>query len=184
MERGQYPGGGAVLIRQASTPAGNAGRAPLRHRCHCLCGRRTGALNVHCSLRRARSEEAMFHYGKRNVALLHSITPITRASRSTAFRTARRGCFLVQPLMRLPSWHGSESPSPGYTGRRERLKVAYLDQSHNEGRSANCLRVEVRFCDESGSSPRQTTKSANKRPRAPQKRRVGPAALVSTTLSS
>lgn len=31
----------------------NAGRAPLRHWCHCRTGRRTRALNVHCSLREA-----------------------------------------------------------------------------------------------------------------------------------
>jgi hypothetical protein len=37
---------------------------------------------------------------------------------------------------------------------------------------------EVRFCDESGSSPRQTDEKCNQETHAPQQRRVGPAASL------
>src|SRR5262249_54757917 len=46
------------LRRQSRSPDLNAGRAPLRRRCHCRSGRRTWALNVYCSLWRARGEQA------------------------------------------------------------------------------------------------------------------------------
>src|SRR5262245_26685759 len=46
------------LRRKSRSPDLNAGRAPLRRRCHRRSGRRAGALNVYCSLRRARREQA------------------------------------------------------------------------------------------------------------------------------
>ena len=46
------------LGRKPRSPGLNAGRAPLRRRRHRRRGRRTGALNVHCSLRPARGEQA------------------------------------------------------------------------------------------------------------------------------
>src|SRR5262245_29689151 len=36
------------LRRKSRSPDLNAGRAPLRRRCRCRSGRRTGALNVYC----------------------------------------------------------------------------------------------------------------------------------------